>query len=145
MQKMNRRDRLEAVASHTEQASLHIDAARKHSIEMAVARHVGRLGAHHAEGFAKSFNEVMACNPDVHDPLSIEAAATLYLGEYEKGAAQERERILAIDKIAADLPKGFEQMVYDAQFVNPISAGELAQKVVAFQRGRIPAYRAIKR
>ena len=91
-----------------------------------------------SENKVKKENETMEPKDAVTTIEALKAAYPNLTAVIEDNArTEERNRIKALEDAAVG---GFETIVHDAKFVNPISAGEMALKIVMEQKKQGGAY-----
>lgn len=107
--------------------------ARQQAIKVEIETRANAMGGYHGPLFAE------ACGKQMARLLSLsDSEMMLVVAEWSRNwvndAQQERERILAIDALAASLPPGHEALVHAAKFTAPCTAGELAEKIIGVVR-----------
>ncbi|MDZ4254841.1 MAG: hypothetical protein U1A72_19900 [Sulfuritalea sp.] len=70
----------------------------------------------------------------ITDQEEIVKFVQFYAHHWKLGSIAERDRILAIDAIAAQLPPGYEASVRSAKFETRLTADEFAVQVLQAQR-----------
>lgn len=105
-------------------------------IDAAIAHFASSMGNCHGPGFTAACRRAVqqAGNLATLNQEEIIAQVQAWADEYQAAAKIERDRILGIDMVAAQLPPGFEAMVKRAKFETPVSVNEFAEQVLATHR-----------
>lgn len=102
--------------------------ARSKILDRAIALHAGPMGAYLGARFAESCRRALthASALAMTSENEISMAVAAWANDYMDGVKAERDRILAIDAIAAQMPAGYAALAKKAKFESCISADEFA-------------------
>lgn len=109
---------------------------RDQIIAAAIAHCASPMGDYHAAGFTEACQRVMTQvdHLAITDQDKIVELVQTYASQYQASVKAERDRILAIDAIAAQLPPGYEVSARSAKFETLITADEFAVQVLQAER-----------
>lgn len=106
--------------------------ARSKIINREIALHASTMGKYHGDSFSEKCGNAMMHATMLSNTSEDEIATSVAIlaAKYMDDVTSERNRILEIDALAAQLPPGSEAMVRAAKFETLVTAGELATQVI---------------